>query len=399
MAAPEAKKAKQLVERATCTAPVNIAVIKYWGKRDTKLLLPINDSLSGTLSQDELHARTTVATSETFTNDEIYLNGKQEDIHNPRLQNVLRAIRAKAEAQNPDDARLKQGIKICSVNNFPTAAGLASSAAGYACLVAALAKLFALPLEGLTDVARVGSGSACRSLMGGFVRWTKGEQADGVDSVASQVVPESHWPEMEVLILVVNAGKKSVSSTSGMQTTCQTSDLIDHRANVVVPARMKAIEQAIQDKDFKTFAEITMKDSNQFHATCLDTYPPIFYMNDTSKAIVHCLTRFNAMKETPRAAYTYDAGPNCVIYALKQDIADILALVGHYFPAEDGVQEFVRGRSTSLPSSPLAADMQGWMASQQGGVKYILHTGIGDGPRAVEDEKLQLIDSQGQPRL
>eukprot|EP00045_Choanoeca_perplexa_P003928 m.34410 g.34410 ORF g.34410 m.34410 type:complete len:110 (-) comp12301_c0_seq4:957-1286(-) len=104
MAAPATKKAKQGVDRATCTAPVNIAVIKYWGKRDTKLLLPINDSLSGTLSQNELHARTTVATSDTFTQDEIYLNGKQEDIANPRLQNVLRASKsthATSPAQHP----------------------------------------------------------------------------------------------------------------------------------------------------------------------------------------------------------------------------------------------------------------------------------------------------------
>eukprot|EP00045_Choanoeca_perplexa_P003929 m.34413 g.34413 ORF g.34413 m.34413 type:complete len:403 (-) comp12301_c0_seq5:22-1230(-) len=384
MAAPATKKAKQGVDRATCTAPVNIAVIKYWGKRDTKLLLPINDSLSGTLSQNELHARTTVATSDTFTQDEIYLNGKQEDIANPRLQNVLRAIRAKAAAKDPSDPRLTQSIKICSVNNFPTAAGLASSAAGYACLVAALAKLFGLPLDGLTDVARVGSGSACRSLMGGFVRWTKGEQADGSDSIASQVVPESHWPEMEVLVLVVNAGKKSVSSTSGMQTTCQTSALIDHRAQVVVPQRMKAIEQAIQERDFKTFAEITMQDSNQFHATCLDTYPPIFYMNDTSKAIVQCLTRFNAQEGGPKAAYTYDAGPNCVIYALKQDMPAILGLIGHYFPPAPDAVDFVRGRSSALPT--LNPESEGWMSPQVGGVKYILHTGIGGGPCPVETE-------------
>lgn len=91
----------------------------------------------------------------------------------------------------------------------------------------------------------------------------------------------------------VNEGKKGVSSSSGMQTTVKTSPLIKHRAEVVVPARMAAIEKAIHDKNFEEFGRITMEDSNQFHATCLDTYPPIFYMNDVSKQIIQVLTHYN----------------------------------------------------------------------------------------------------------
>lgn len=157
--------------------------------------------------------------------------------------------------------------------------------------------------------------------MGGFVRWSRGSRDDGSDSLASQVVPESHWPEMQVLILVVshtpppphyessscsrgcgrvrfqvNSGKKAVSSTAGMQTTVSTSALIAQRADHVVPARMVEMERALEARDFDTFARVTMQDSNQFHGTCLDTYPPIFYMNDSSRAIVQCLTAFNAEK-------------------------------------------------------------------------------------------------------
>ncbi|EGD78300.1 diphosphomevalonate decarboxylase [Salpingoeca rosetta] len=393
----DAKRAKTGVVRATTTAPVNIAVIKYWGKRDTKLLLPINSSLSGTLDQEQLHARTTVAASSSFEADEIWLNGKQEDISNQRLQNVLGAVRALAAKKDPEHPLKDAHIKIASVNNFPTAAGLASSAAGYACLVAALAELFGVQDQELTAIARVGSGSACRSLMGGFVRWEKGTRDDGADSLASQVVPESHWPDMQVLILVVNAGKKGVSSTSGMQSTVKTSALINHRAEVVVPQRMKDIEKAIQDRDFQTFGRITMQDSNQFHATCLDTYPPIFYMNDVSRQIVQILTQYNDAAGEIRAAYTYDAGPNCVIYCLKQHVQEILSLVCHYFPSSES--EFVRGRSTTASdySSTVDAAVREKISgpTTADGVKYILHTGIGPGPKTLTNEDAFLIAEDG----
>lgn len=94
-------------------------------------------------------------------------------------------------------------VHICSNNNFPTAAGLASSAAGYACLTAALAKLYNFTGD-ISEIARTGSGSACRSVFGGFVRWYMGSDPTGVDSIAKQIAPASHWPEMRIIILVVN---------------------------------------------------------------------------------------------------------------------------------------------------------------------------------------------------
>ncbi|KAG7275199.1 hypothetical protein CRUP_023787 [Coryphaenoides rupestris] len=152
-----------------------------------------------------------------------------------------------------DVGGLSDKVHICSVNNFPTAAGLASSAAGFACLVYTLARVYGVEGE-LSGIARQGSGSACRSMYGGFVQWIMGEREDGEDSVAQQVEPESHWPDLRVLVLV-------------------------HRAESVVPDRMKQMIEAVHERDFAAFAELTMRDSNQFHATCLDTYPPIFYLN------------------------------------------------------------------------------------------------------------------------
>ncbi|XP_061029091.1 diphosphomevalonate decarboxylase isoform X2 [Eubalaena glacialis] len=287
------------VEVVTCTAPVNIAVIKYWGKRDEELILPINSSLSVTLHQDQLKTTTTAAISRDFTEDRIWLNGREEDVGQPRLQACLREIRRLARKQRSDSHEdplplsLSYKVHVASVNNFPTAAGLASSAAGYACLAYALARVYGVESD-LSEVARRGSGSACRSLYGGFVEWQMGQRADGKDSIARQVAPEAHWPELRVLILVVSAERKPTGSTAGMQTSVETSALLRFRAEALVPARMAEMTRCVRERDFQAFGQLTMKDSNQFHATCLDTFPPISYLSDTSRRVIRLVHCFNA---------------------------------------------------------------------------------------------------------
>lgn len=235
------------------------------------------------------------------------------------------------------------GLRICSENNFPTAAGLASSASGFAALVYTLGSLFELQPEidnsQLSRIARQGSGSACRSLFGGFVAWQGGSKADGSDSLAVEVAPQQHWPEMQALICVVSDAKKGTPSTAGMQKTVATSPFLQHRIKEVVPQRMKDISDAIQQRDFDKFADITMRDSNNFHATCLDTEPPIFYMNDVSRSIVQLVSELNRASEEAGkgkvAGYTYDAGPNAVLYTLQKDMPFVLQLIRHYYPNAD----------------------------------------------------------------
>lgn len=125
------------------------------------------------------------------------------------------------------------------------------------------------------------------------MQWHKGALENGGDSIARQILPATHWPEMRVLILVVNDARKKYSSTVGMKTSVKTSDLLKYRAEHVVSKRVEVISEAIQQKDFDTFAKITMQDSNQFHAICLDTYPPCVYMNDTSHSIVNMVHEYN----------------------------------------------------------------------------------------------------------
>lgn len=189
----------------TCVAPVNIAVIKYWGKRDERLILPLNDSVSLTLDCDQMHSRTSVVAGPFIKEDSVWLNGQimQIDI-NERLKKCFNLIRKLITVQEGDNSsKAKWKIRVCSENNFPTAAGLASSAAGYACLVYTLANAFGLVKEDLPSIARQGSGSACRSIYGGFVHWKAGVDDLGSDSTVDQIAPDTHWPEMRILILVV----------------------------------------------------------------------------------------------------------------------------------------------------------------------------------------------------
>ncbi|KAI8912815.1 diphosphomevalonate decarboxylase [Gorgonomyces haynaldii] len=393
----------------TCSAPVNIAVIKYWGKRDSNLILPTNSSLSVTLNQDDLRSTTSIRCSKELEKDRLWLNGKEEDIQkNKRLVNVIstaRALRLKMEQTGDLEPMADLKVWINSVNNFPTAAGLASSASGFACLTFALKELYQLniSIEELSRLARLGSGSACRSVFGGFVAWEMGQQADGSDSFAIQVQPAEHWPDMEALILVVSDDKKDVGSTVGMQQTVETSSLFQQRLQVV-PERMEQMKQAITQKNFDRFAELTMMDSNQFHSVCLDTFPPVFYMNDVSRYIVRLITEYNHLFTSEgkgyQAAYTYDAGPNCVLYLPRKNVQQVLQLIDHYLPrqADQDPQEYY-GRAldfkaeTEIPSLRL-------QPLEQGKLKRIISTSIGDGPRVLSRGfgPASLFDQHGNPK-
>ncbi|KAK4184139.1 vitamin B6 photo-protection and homoeostasis-domain-containing protein [Podospora australis] len=384
--------ASEKVYRASTTAPVNIAVVKYWGKRDAKLNLPTNSSLSVTLSQDDLRTLTTASTSASYPaseGDSLLLNGAPSDISGARTQACLRELRtrrAALEAADPSLPKLSTWpLRIVSENNFPTAAGLASSAAGFAALVRAIANLYELPASPseLSLIARQGSGSACRSLFGGYVAWRMGSEEDGSDSMADQVAMASHWPDMRALVLVVSAAKKGVSSTSGMQQTVATSGLFKERITNVVPQNMAIMEKAIAEKDFEKFAEVTMRDSNSFHATCADTYPPIFYMNDISRAAIRAVETINEKAGRTVAAYTFDAGPNAVIYYLEKDTE---AVVGTFYHVLQGNAEIGGWKKAEIQGLKASISLdEGVAAALKGGVSRVIMTGVGEGPVKTEE--------------
>jgi len=402
------------VFQATISAPVNIACVKYWGKRDTKLILPTNSSLSVTLDQDHLRSTTTSRADSAFERDRLWLNGHEEEIKaGGRMATCIaemkRLRKEEVEDKQPNEPKISTyHIHIASFNNFPTAAGLASSASGLAALISSLAQLYQLPVSPtkLSIIARQGSGSACRSLYGGFVAWEMGSSPDGSDSYAVQVAPESHWPYIHALICVVSDDKKGTSSTSGMQRTVETSTLLQHRIKDVVPQRMRDISKAIRERDFDTFARITMADSNQFHAVALDTEPPIFYMNDVSRSIIALIVEYNrislAKGGSYKAAYTYDAGPNAVIYAPKANIKEIVQLIIKYFPQKEDSFKDVFDLFDGADIASQGALVQGFNENvakkfEVGAVKSLIHTRVGDGPRAL-DPKEALLGDDGFPK-
>ncbi|KAL7478234.1 hypothetical protein ACHAW6_004006 [Cyclotella cf. meneghiniana] len=369
--------------------------------------MPINDSLLLMLDQADLQAVTTTLFCKLFTEDKLWLNGKEVDMNSSTLKRFRACVDGIRElASDKIDALTDEVIvsksewktmpvHIASYNNFPTAAGLASSAAGYAALVSSLVALYDAKetyTGHFSAVARQGSGSACRSLYGGFVAWRAGgERDDWSDSIAEQVADHRHWDEIRAVILVISDKEKETSSTKGMENSVATSRLLEYRAKHVVPQRMNEIERSIHEKDFESFGKLTMMDSNQFHATCLDTYPPIFYMNDVSKSVVTMVHAYNDWAGEIRAAYTFDAGPNAVLYTLEKYQVELLALVLQYFPeVGEGFVNNAELRKEAmelvLETSLLEAVEKRCRVRDVGDVKMVYCTKGGTGPQTLSDD-------------
>lgn len=227
--------------------------------------------------------------------------------------------------------------------------------------------------------------------MGGYVAWRAGSKDDGSDSIAQEVAPASHWPNMRALILVVSAEKKGVPSTAGMQTTVQTSTLSPARFSSIVPQRMSDIEDAIQARDFAKFAQTTMQDSNSFHAICLDSWPPIHYMNDVSRAAMNAVETANRKAGGLICAYTFDAGPNAVIYYLEENahkVAGVFKSVLPQLPGWEGEYgEAIKPNATGGLESKTVMTLKA-------GVGRVICTGVGEGPVKVDDH---LVTESGLP--
>jgi diphosphomevalonate decarboxylase len=301
---------------STFEATPNIALIKYWGKRDSKLVLPQNSSISFTLG-NSVKTVTSVLFSDRLKEDVAWLNRKKtsgEEL--ARMLLIADLVRQKAS--------ISSKVAIASENNFPTAAGIASSASGFAALACAASDAAGLGLNPteLSILARMASGSACRSVLGGFVEWKKGEEKDGGDSHAVQIAPASHWPELHDLIAVAESGRKKIGSSAGMDRTVKTSGLYAKRI-LDLPSRIAKMRQAIMLRDSQTVFALSMEDSMNMHATMLDTKPPILYLNERSMGIIEAIEELNASEGKLVCGYTFDAGPNAHLICEGKDVAKV----------------------------------------------------------------------------
>lgn len=288
--------------------------MKYWGKRDELHVLPMNGSISVTMD-DTFRTRTTAMFSPNLTRDEVWLNSerlKGEEL--VKATGFLDLIRRKS--------RIELKAKIVSINGFPTAAGLASSASGWAALAYATTEALGLRLDSkeMSILSRLGSGSASRSVVGGFVEWKPGEKSDGSDCYAVQIAAPEHWAEIRDVVVIIDEKTKKVSSRMGMKQTVLTSSLYPKRI-ADIDKTLEVVRNAILEKDLPVLLQAMMRDSNSMHAVMLDTWPPIMYLNDSSREVIYAVHNFNA--DGIRVGYTFDAGPNAHIFTLERYVSEI----------------------------------------------------------------------------
>jgi len=282
---------------ASAQAQPNIALVKYWGKRRVTHNLPAAGSLSITL--DGLWTRTRVRFEADRTRDEFNRNGVARNAELRRVSACLDLLRERAG--------VSAGAVVESDNNFPTAAGLASSASGFAALVVAAASALDLRIDPgeLSAIARQGSGSAARSIFGGFVEMARGEDPEGHDARAWPLLPPQDWP-LQVVIAVTSTGAKDVSSSDGMQRSTATSPFYGAWLETV-PGDLGIARDAIESRDFDALATVSEHSCLKMHAVAMSAQPGLMYW---SSATVDCLHAIRELRDAGVPVFfTIDAGP------------------------------------------------------------------------------------------
>ncbi|TAM92027.1 diphosphomevalonate decarboxylase [bacterium] len=323
---------------AAAEAQPNVALIKYWGKRNDALNLPAAGSLSITL--DALHTHTTVHFDAALADDDVMVNGKRDPDQARRVGAFLNLFRTRA------------GIATCarvrSANDFPTSAGLASSASGFAALAAAANGALGLKLNAreLSILARRGSGSAARSIFGGYVEMAAGTRDDGEDAFASPLLDASTWP-LTVVIAITTHAPKAMSSRAGMRASQQTSRYYGNWI-ASVPNDLAVARAAIAARDFEQLAAVSEASCLAMHAMMLAARPAIIYWNGTT---LDCIQRIRALQaDGVKVFFTVDAGPQVKAVCLPEAAARVA----------DALREVA-------------------------GVEDVLISGLGEGARVVED--------------
>jgi diphosphomevalonate decarboxylase len=299
-------------EKATAFAPANIALVKYWGKRESLLNLPVTDSLS--IDLGNLGTETTIEHS-TTGQDSVILNGNklaQDDNFAVKVINFVDLFR---DALN-QAATNRPALTIITNNNIPTGAGVASSASGFAALTKALDQFFGLGLSGreLSLLANLGSGSASRSIFKGFVYRHAGTDPDGMDSY-SEPLPCT-WPELKIGLITVSAKAKWVSSREGMERTVATSPLYKQWPQQVKDD-MEKVLTAIKVKDFELLGSTAEANALAMHECMRAATPPLNYFEPETEAIIK---KVQALRKGGLPLYlTIDAGPNVKLLYLDKD--------------------------------------------------------------------------------
>lgn len=299
------------ISKATAIAHSNIAFIKYWGNTDDALRLPANSSLS--MNLDELTTTTTVAFDPDLAEDVVVIDGRERS--GPSRQRVMAHL---------DRVRALAGItaraRVVSESNFPAGVGLAASASAFAALSLAASRAAGLELSEpeLSALARLGSGSACRSIPPGFVEWQAGYSHE--TSYAFSIAPPDHWPLCDV-IAIVSTGHKPVGSSEGHR-LARTSPL--HAARVAsVPERLAAAKAALLNRDLAAFGPPVEEDGLTMHAVMMTSRPPLHYWLPGTVEVIQAVLRWRS--QGLGVYFTIDAGPNVHCLCLAEEVEHVVA--------------------------------------------------------------------------
>ena len=260
--------------KSTAIAPSNIAFVKYWGKRDEMLRIPTNGSISMNLSN--LTTTTTVEFSDTLKMDEVIIDGQSQQMEVERVSQHLDIIRKLAGIDSK--------VRVVSNNNFPSRTGLSSSASGFAALTLAACSAAGLKLsqKKLSILARLSSGSACRSIPSGFVEWIAGNSHE--TSFAHSVFPPDHWDIIDV-VAVVSKAAKTVSTSEGQQRT-QGNPFFRVRVSTI-DEKLAHCKNLIKEKNFHQFGELVEKEALELHAVMMTSNPPLLYLTPETVLLIN----------------------------------------------------------------------------------------------------------------
>jgi len=288
----------------------NIAIVKYWGKRDEKLRLPTNSSVSITL--DKLWTETEVEFDKNFDKDVIeYIDGKF------RKKEILRIIEHLERIRNL--AKINTKARVVTRNNFEKAAGMASSASGFAALSLAGSRAAGLNLSDkeLSILARQGSGSACRSISGGIVVWHKGE--DNQSSYAEQIKFNDQWGLRILLVKIKDSKEKKISSTEGMKKA-----LLSPYFKLAIDEAEKNVKRtvkALRENDWKVFGEVVEAECFRLHMLTMTSKPPIIYWKPGTLEVFSQV--FEMRKKRVEGFVTVDAGSHVHVICREKDVEKI----------------------------------------------------------------------------
>ncbi|MDK4468023.1 diphosphomevalonate decarboxylase [Enterococcus hirae] len=309
-------------------AYTNIALIKYWGKKNESLILPMNNSLSLTL--DAFYTETEVSFSEAYTEDQFYLDNQLQD------EKATKKISAFLDIVREKTGTTKKA-KVISQNFVPTAAGLASSSSGLAALAGACNEALKLGLDdqALSRLARRGSGSACRSIFGGFVEWEKGH--DDQSSYAHPISSDGFEDHLAMVFLLLNEQKKDVSSRDGMRRTVETSSFYQGWLDSV-EADLYQLKQAIKTKNFQLLGETMEQNGLKMHGTTLAARPPFTYWSPDSLKAMQAVR--DLRNQGIPCYFTMDAGPNVKVLVQKDHLDKVKTTFSDLFSSQQVISAF-----------------------------------------------------------